>query len=345
MDKRVEELEKILQENKGKNWAILTHKYPDPDSIASQLAAQKILKHYGINSDIFAYGEVSHPSNKAMVNRFEIELKDQGGLDFSKYNDIMIVDATELNIDLPEGLKPVITVDHHNVALKELKSKFKDITEKDRGSTSTRMVEYLQELKIPITKEESSKLTTALFYGIYSDTNKLTKIKKPDASAITFLTDFYDEIALEKITHPQYAEHTLDAKKTAIANRHIDGIHLISFAGSLKEKEDLTIVVDELIQTQGIEIAIIYGLFESRILVSLRSTSDQLHCGNLAKKLWGEHGSAGGRIKSAGASISLGYVLKGLEGEKQEELVRKRMKEDILKGLNIQEKIVTEEKT
>lgn len=338
MNKKPEKLETILQEHKGETWAILTHRYPDPDAIASQLAAQKILKHYEINSDVFAYGEVSHPSNKAMVNGLEIELKAQEGADLSKYDNILVVDATELNIELPEGKTPLITIDHHDVTQKDLKSKLTDITQKNRGSTSTRMVQYIQELNIPMEKAKDTKLATALFYGIYSDTNSLIDATPAEDDAAKFLRAFYDAAIVKKIALPHYAEHTLEAKKTAIENRYIDGIHLASFAGTLKEKEDLTLVVDDLIKTQGIEIAILYGIFENQILVSLRSEGDQINCGTLAKKLWDEHGSAGGRIKAAGASIPLGYVISGLSKEEQEKLVKKRIKEDILKGLNIEEK-------
>jgi len=341
MDKKSEKLEAILKEHQGEKWAILTHKYPDPDAIASQLIAQKILKHYEINSNIYAYGEVSHPSNKAMVNGLEIELKDQNELDYSQYDNVLIVDATELNIELPEGKTPIVTIDHHDVALKDLKSKFSDITEKNRGSTSTRMVQYMQNLNIPVEKSKDSKLATALFYGIYSDTNSLIDATQDDDESIKFVREFYDPVILKKIVLPHYAEHTLDAKKTAIENRYIDGIHFVSFAGTLIEKEDLTLVVDDLIQTQGIEVAIIYGLFEDHILVSLRSESDQINCGSLAKKLWGEHGSAGGRIKAAGASIPTGYILSGLSHEEQEALVKSEMRKNILKGLNISEKTVT----
>ncbi|MBL7101086.1 MAG: DHH family phosphoesterase [Nanoarchaeota archaeon] len=340
MQKKLEKLEKIFQENKGQNWAVLTHKYPDPDAIASQLAAQKILKHYEINSDIFAFGEISHPSNKAMVNGLEIELKDQEELDCSKYNQVMILDATELNVELPENIKPIITVDHHDVVLKEQKDKFVDITEKDRSSTSTRMVQYIQELNIPMDKIKDSKLATALFYGIYSDTNRLINAKPEDDEAVKFLRGFYDQIALEKLTTQHYAEHTLDAKATAIQNKMIDGIHFLSFAGTLKEKEDLTLVVDDLMQTQGIEVAIVYGLFEEQILVSLRSNGDQVNCGTLAKKIWGDYGSTGGRIRAAGASISLGYVISGLPKKRQEELVKEKMQKDIITALNIQEKTI-----
>lgn len=341
MDKKIEKLEEILKEHKGETWALLTHRYPDPDAIASQLATQKILKHYEINSELLAYGEVSHPSNKSMVNGLEIDLKDQEKSDLSKYDNILIVDSTELNTELSDGKIPIATIDHHDVTQKDLKCKFLDITEKNRGSTSTRMIQYLQELKIPIEKSKDAKLATALFYGIYSDTNGLIDAKQEDDEAIKFLRPFYDPVSLKKIALPHYAVHTLDAKKIAIENMYIDGIHLISFAGTLKEKEDLTLVVDDLIQTQGIEVAIVYGIFKDKIIASLRSESDQLNCSTLAKKLWEEHGSAGGRIKSAGASIPLGYVLSRLSKEEQETLVKKRMKEDILKGLNIPEKTVT----
>jgi len=343
MENLTEKLEKILQEHKDETWAILTHKYPDPDAIASQLAAQKILDHYGIKSNIYGYGEISRTENKAMVNGLEIdELKDQADLDLSKYDQIFVVDATELNIELPEDTIPVITIDHHDVALKDIKSEFKDVTEKNRGSTSTRMVEYIKELKVPMDKIKDAKLATALYYGIRSDTDSMLKAQPADYDAASFLTKFYDSEALKKIVRPQYAEHTLDAKKTGIENRYIDGIHLLSFVGTLQEKEDLSVVVDELIETQGIEVAIVYGIFEDNIVVSLRSDGDQVNCGTLSKKIWEKHGSAGGRIKSGGASIQLGYVIAGLPQEEQEELVKKRMKEDILKALKLQDKDKTE---
>ncbi len=337
-----EDLEELLKNHKGEKWAGLTHKYPDPDAIASLLGMQKILKHYGINLDLFYSGEVSRRSNKIMVNRLEIYLSDQKELNPDKYNQFVIVDATEQTVEVPNKIVPLITIDHHDVDIKELKGEFIDITEKGRGSTSTRIVQYLNKLNIPLEKGKDAKLATALFYGIYTDTRKLTKANKEDDEAIAFLRDYCDSDLIEKITTQKQPTHVLRAKANAINNMYIQGIYLLAFAGTLIEKEDLSEVADELVQTEGIELAIVYGILEKQIIISIRNNGDQIHCGQFAKKLWEKYGSAGGREKAAAASITMGYVLEGLDSKSQEMLVQERVKTDVFEALKIEEKVPTE---
>lgn len=343
---KLEELLKSYQDSEGK-WLILTHTDPDPDAIGSCLAAKKILEHYGLKSEILIYGDISNPSNKSLINRLEIDdLKRVDEINLEEFKYAMILDATELNVDMPEGLNPIVTIDHHEINKKDLKSKFADISVKERNSTSTKMVEYIQGLKIPMKKEKDTKLATALNYGIYSDTTKGIHKTKAEHNASAFLAEYIDYENLEKIAYPDIPQKLITQKNIATKKENMvtEGPYLLSFAGTLEEKEYLSSIVDELVRTQSIETAICYGLLDNHIHISVRTRGDQVNCGDLVKKIWGDH-HGGGRVKAGGAKIPLGYLVEGLSQIEQEELVKKRISEDVFQALHIKQKEIKKEET
>ena len=77
MCKPLKALKEVITSNLDKNRvAIFMHDCPDPDSIASSLGMDRLLKEW--NSDIkcqYLYsGEISHSQNKTLINVLNISL-------------------------------------------------------------------------------------------------------------------------------------------------------------------------------------------------------------------------------------------------------------------------------
>ena len=65
-----------LSSNQAGKVAIFCHINPDPDAIGSMMGMKWLLeRRYGLESDLFYDGEVSHPQNGIMVNLLDPGLK------------------------------------------------------------------------------------------------------------------------------------------------------------------------------------------------------------------------------------------------------------------------------
>ncbi|MBI4447782.1 DHH family phosphoesterase [Candidatus Woesearchaeota archaeon] len=328
--KKIEQLIKIIEENKKESWAILMHEHPDPDSIGSALGLQKILASYKIKSDILYSGEISHQQNKSMINRLDIEIKPLTNQ--TEYTKAAMVDTTPKNAVLPKNATPIIIIDHHQQNPKKFKEAYIQI-DQEAGSASTIITELIKTLKVDL-EREGTKTATTLFYGIYTDTQQMLYAKKRDHEAATYLKKFADIESLDKIVNAQISPATLKIIATAINNSEIIGMHCIACAGIVKEKDALAQAADLLLKGQGIEHVIVYGIYENRVLVSTRSSTDQINAGEVVKKIWGEK-FGGGRKQAAGASLEIGYFLETLPEDEQVKVISQRMKQDIKNCLKI----------
>jgi nanoRNase/pAp phosphatase (c-di-AMP/oligoRNAs hydrolase) len=86
-------------------------------------------------------------------------------IDPAKFNRIVIVDSQPSHHKLMEPLKPDVIIDHHpqsnnGAPLADIRPKY--------GATATIMIEYLRAARI----KPSTKLATALYHGIKTDTNE-----------------------------------------------------------------------------------------------------------------------------------------------------------------------------
>jgi len=226
---------KALREH-GDALLIVMHDNPDPDSIASAAALSLIAHTLGFKTKIVYGGEITHHENRAFVNILGIDLMkvSPGSYEIRRYPFIALVDCqpngnvTLLEESDYERIKVII--DHHQI-LQNLsdyipKDAFLDIRP-DVNSSSAILVEYLRGLNV----EVDPLLATALFYGIYVDTKKFSKLSRVDLKAIEFLAGKVDYELLDKIEHPDISTETADILARAILNRRVYKNIVISNVG------------------------------------------------------------------------------------------------------------------
>jgi nanoRNase/pAp phosphatase (c-di-AMP/oligoRNAs hydrolase) len=310
-EKTASALRKILQKSKGELIGIFSHNEPDPDSIASALAFQKICDKEGVRSKIYYGGEISHQENKELVELLDIELnrienEDELAIALENSSKTVLIESafpSENNV-LPKDVVPNIVLDHHSVTKDVLASELADVRS-DVGALSTLLTIYLQQFDVKM----DAKLATALLYALKVDTKSFTRNVSPtDLKAAAFLSPFADEKLLKRIESPPMSSDTMDVIGRAIVNREIrDGV-LFSSVGYVEERDALPQAVEFMMRESDVRVAGMCGIRGYNIHISARSNDPNVHIGEVVKNAFQEFGSAGGHATSAGVQISLDKI-------------------------------------
>ncbi len=285
--------------------AIVTQDSPDPDSIASAAAMQAIADHLGVESDIVYLGDVGHQENRAFVNLLGIDLVQWNEIeDQSVYDTVALVDhATSSEIDLEVDL----LIDHHEPDT-DIEPEFVDIRP-NMSSTSTIVTKYIQEFDMNVSEE----VATALLYGIRAETLDFKRDTTPaDLTAAAYLYPFANHDTLEQVESPSMSPETLDVLAEAIANRDVQGSHLVSNAGLVRDREALTQAASHLLNLEGVTTTAVFGIADETIFLAGRSKDIRINIGKVLADAYGEMGETAGHSTQASAEIPLG-IFTGIE--------------------------------
>lgn len=287
--------------------AIFLQDNPDPDAIASGMTLKRIVENYGIKAELYYGGNIGHQQNKALVNLLNVKLRQlqtpAEAINIVRSSGkVALIEASlpSKNNILPADVVPDIIFDHHQIDLNLVKGHFIDIRTKI-GANSTILTSYIQQLELPI----DSLLATALIYGIKSDTSGFTRnTTSADWQAIAFLSPIVDMNILHQIDTPPRSLETIDIIGRAIRNREIKGSYLVSFVEFINDRDALPQAADLLLQLEGVDTALVFGITEDKIQLSARSRDSRVNIGMILEKTFGK--SAGGHATMAGGTIDLG---------------------------------------
>ncbi|ASJ15804.1 phosphoesterase [Thermococcus chitonophagus] len=321
---------------------IVMHDNPDPDSMASASALALIAQTVGLKTQIVYGGDITHHQNRAMVNVLGMDLRrvSRGSYEIKRHSAIAIVDAQpngNITILDEDDLKKVeIIIDHHQI-LQNLKERlnpecFIDIRP-DVNATSSIMVEYLKALEIPI----NDTLATALFYGMYIDTKKFSKLSRIDIKAIEFLTGKVNYDLLDKIEFPDISTETAEILARAILNRKIYKNVVISNVGFIANRDAIAEAADFLLRLEGITTVLVFGIVDDRIEISARTRDVRINIGAIMKEAFGDIGSGGGHAQAGGARIPLGIFKLAKDKTSLLRLVEEAITEKFLEALGMKE--------
>jgi nanoRNase/pAp phosphatase (c-di-AMP/oligoRNAs hydrolase)/predicted dinucleotide-binding enzyme len=321
------QLSDLLESANGK-LAILTHDDPDPDSIASAVALKAIAAARDVEADILYGGDIGHQENRAFVNLLGIELVSLAEIEsLSQYGLVALVDhmsAGEMGIDADVD----VFIDHYEPET-EYDAAFMDVRP-NVSSTSTILTKYLQEFDIA--PEEA--VATALLYGIRAETLDFKRDTTPaDLTAAAYLYPFANHDTLEQVESPSMSPETLDVLAEAIQSRQVQGSHLVSNAGFIRDRDALSQAAQHLLNLEGITTTAVFGIYDDTIYLAARSKDIRIDIGNVLEDAYGEIGEVGGHSTQGSVEIPLG-LFTGIETSEDnrdtllslaEEAVRKKL--------------------
>ncbi|MDD1673053.1 MAG: DHH family phosphoesterase, partial [Methanomicrobiales archaeon] len=306
--KQARELFDLLTSREG-TLGIVTHSNPDPDAISSAMALGAIAQEASnkkLQSRILYSGDIGHQENRAFVNLLDIKMERCTPQILSECKYIALVDSSApgINNKLEKGSSVLLIIDHHmNGEDMVGKAEYTDIRP-EIGATATILTEYIRELDISVSK----KVATALFYGIRADTRDFRRGVTPaDLTNAAYLITQTDADLLDKVTSPALSQETLDILGTSIRNRKIRSGYLFSNVGYVRNRDALPQAAELLINLEGVNTAVVYGISDTNIIISARNRDIRLHIGDALAEAYRDIGDAGGHATMAAAAIPLRF--------------------------------------
>jgi nanoRNase/pAp phosphatase (c-di-AMP/oligoRNAs hydrolase) len=282
----------------------------DPDAMASALALRRLLWRKVKKVLIYRINRIKRTDNLAFVGLLDVDQKHIREIKRSKITKWAVLDAQPNHREKFAGYEFDIIIDHHPV-LPTTKGRFVDIRE-NYGATSTIMTEYLRGAKI----KPSTRLATALFYGIKTDTHNFVKECIPnDISAFRYLYQFTNMNIIRKIESSEITRKTLSKIRIATDRlTFLDGIAFVHM-DKVDNPDILVILADFFMKLAEARWSIVSGVYGKDLVIILRNASLQGNAGKTAQKLfsgWG--GTAGGHMGAARAEIPLAKITSKVRG-------------------------------
>ncbi|PCR90340.1 DHH family phosphoesterase [Natrinema ejinorense] len=298
---RADELVSVLE--RTDSLAIVCHDNPDPDCLASALALEAIALDHDVDDVTIAYGgEISHQQNRAFVNLLDISLQTLSETTIGAYDSVSFVDHSRsgANTEVPASVTPDIVVDHHPG--ESVDATFEDVRE-EYGATATIFIEYLQELEVDLT----TRLASALLFALHRE--RLDFVREPTRREYEAALAVYPDVELEileQLYGSAFSPGTLDAIGRAIASRERRGSSLVANVGKTGETDALPQAADYLLNLEGVDTVLVYGIVDDVIRLSGRSIDPRVNIGETLEAGFDELGAVGGHHDMAGGRIELG---------------------------------------
>jgi nanoRNase/pAp phosphatase (c-di-AMP/oligoRNAs hydrolase) len=323
--KKIRRLLNFLSENKERlsPLLILTHDYPDPDSLASACALRLLAERgFDIRTHIAYGGIVGRSENKEMVRILKLPVYKLRPSDFKKFPQIALVDTQPLftNNSFPKKRKAALVLDQHPSEVKPL-ADF-SIVDPEIGATSVLLAQalLLQGVEIP------SQIATALVYGILSDTLGLYRAHKPEITHTYLrLLPLCDIGALARIQNPQQSRRFFATLVRGIQKARIMRRVIVSHLGPVESPDLVAQMADVFLTCEGIQWTFCTGRYGEHLHLSLRARDPEGAAGVVLRDIVVDKGQAGGHGHIAGGKMKVEHDATPEQWEQIEELVTGRL--------------------
>ncbi len=309
----------------------VSHVNPDPDSLGSMMGLAHLVetcldKPTCLTRD----GLISRAENRAMVDLLDIPLVPIEDHKWSRGEMVVMVDSQpntgrhNLSADTP--LYGVI--DHHDTPGDVAGIPFVDVR-RTLGATCSLVTSYLMEQNV----ELPSRLATGLLYGIETELSGYPReANSLDDSALLYLYPLANKDLLARIRNARLPHNYFETVIQALQSSFIYDRLIISWVNELPAPELAAEVVDFLIRFEEIDWAVCAGVWEDKLILSMRSVAEDAKAGEIIKEVVGDLGRAGGHDRRAGGLIRLAAASEKAIAEIQSELRRR-----LLRSLHIDE--------
>lgn len=282
---------------------ILTHDYPDPDSLASAISLQYLAERYfGIQSKIVYGGIIGRMENRSMVTILKMPVYRLKPGDFSKYEHFALLDTQPgfKNNSFPTNKRATIIIDQHPSVSKP-NSKF-CVVDTECGATSVILANalLLTRGEIPV------RIATALAYGILSDTLNLHRANRADIiQTYLEILPHCDLKVLARIQNPARSRKFFVTLSKSIQQAVVRRGLIIAHLGIVESPDLVSQTADFLLTYKGRRWSLCTGRFKSKLHVSLRSNLPNVEAGEILRDIFANRGEAGGWGGIAGGSFEV----------------------------------------
>lgn len=306
--------------------AILVQPSPDPDCLGAAAGWAALMKEaFGLEANIYHFGEVSHPQNKSMKNVLHISLKDGNDFDVDEVSKTIVLDTDLHNSGFKSDklTRVDVRIDHHSMD-RDDDPVYKDV--RQVGSTCAMVWEYLVAFDVDLSKYSDE--ATALILGIKTDTLDFTSAttSELDMEAYRSLLPFANKQALARVTKFPLPKEVFELEAKAYAVRKERSTTLVSFIGELSahSRDVISTVADRFFRMAGITTVVIMAVIDNHLQASVRSDDSRVDVNDLCVKVFGKK-YAGAKEGSGGARLPIKHQL--------EYIVSKEVREQVIQEI------------
>ena len=285
---------------KYNNIVIQCHDNPDADALSSGYALYWYLTKKGKMPRFIYRGRKAISKSNLLIMLDKLEIPVSYEPEFDEVPELLItVDCQygQKNVTCSEA-ENIAIIDHHQVTvelpkLAEVRSNI--------GSCATVIWDMIREAGLSV--DEDILLSTALYYGLYTDTNKLSEITHP------LDRDMRDSLVINNSIINEMSKSNISLDELKITGKAIFDYEYHSNNKYLKIKADqcdptiLGVISDFSMETVGVNICLAYYVSPQEIKFSLRSCIKEVHANELAAFIADGIGGGGGHITKAGGVI------------------------------------------
>lgn len=275
----------------------------DPDAIASALTLKRLFWRKLKNVVICRVNAIKRSDNLAMLKSLNITLPYIKQIDTTQITKWALVDAQPHHHKDLSNKQFQILIDHHpphpypDIPFIDIRDNY--------GAVSSIMTEYLRAAAII----PSTRLATALFYGIKTDTDNFVRTSiSADIKAFRYLYPYVNLNIIKKI------ESSEINKKNITAFRHaFDVLQLMKdttfiHMGEVTDADTLVIVADFFMKMAETSWCLTSGVQGKKLIIIIRYAGIRRHAGQVATRLFSKFGSAGGHKNAARAEIPISIL-------------------------------------
>lgn len=290
--------------NKISPLLILTHDYPDPDSLASAFALHYVAqKRFGMSTCIAYGGIIGRMENRAMVQILKIPARRVKPADFKKYEHVALMDTQPLfeNNSFPKNRRATMVIDQHPFVKKPAADLL--ILDTECGATSVILAQVLIQAKMDI----PAPVATALAYGILSDTMNLYRARRLDVvKTYLEILSHCDLRDLARIQNPVRSNKFFRTLAKSIQNAASKRGLMVAHLGAVESPDLVSQIADFLLTYKGVRKSICTGRFKGKLHVSLRVANPNVDASEMLRDVFIHPGKAGGHGNIAGGSFEVG---------------------------------------
>ncbi len=303
----------------------VSHVNADPDSLGSMLGLSHLVESRLSKPTVMTRdGMIGRPENRAMVELLHLDLMPVEEMAWKKDDAVVMVDSQpNTGRHTIGGSIPLYAViDHHDTPGDLDDVVFTDIRS-THGATCTLVTKYLieQDTSIP------EKVATGLVYGIETEVTGYPREAGPsDDEALLYLYPLADKDLLAQIRNARLPHSHFECLLQALQSSFIYDRLIISWVDDLPQPEQAAEVVDFMIRFEKVDWAVCGGVYEDKLILSVRAAIEHARAGEILRQVVGKLGRAGGHDRRAGGSITLPSKAPSAIEEIQSELRRRFLK-------------------
>ncbi len=304
-----------------KKICIQCHDNPDADALASGFALYKFYESKGIDVTFIYSGsnKITKPNLLLMIRALEIPVQyvtELPDCELLFLTDCQYGSGNVTYFEAPE----VATIDHHQCGMMQNENYW---IKSNLGSCATAVWALMNNLGYPF--REDLNLSTALYYGLYMDTNHFEEIFHPlDKDMRDYLQTKEQLLFQLENTNLSMAELEI-ASKALISKIYNEEYRFAVIPSETCDPNILGIISDFVIQVEEINSCIAFNPNSGGYKISVRSCDKEMKANEMAEYICNGIGNGGGHLTKAGGFIAMKPLQETYKGKKAEEVLVERM--------------------